>query len=380
MPDCNEQPSDRTPPARPRIPRQGVVAGVILLLMCGILILTTGGLWLAEDVFNTPTAVTTSPTPLETTVENPSPPETAPSAVGLWLEKTTFGPREPIPVHFEAPASFPEGAWVGIMPAETPHGTWDSEGDYVSFEYLAGQLAGIIEFTAPDALGTYDVRIYDQRDQETAMVTFTVISDEGKAATLQLNKTRFEQGEQIRAHFAVPSSFSDSAWIGLLSAKTPHGPWQDNYGYGSYENLNRRVAGVVDFTAPSTSGPYDLRLYDSTYGQEAASVTFTVIAGAEKKPSLRLNQTTFQPGEKIEVHFTAPASFLSTAWVGIVPSAMSAHEYKYNFPHKPLNRMTAGVLIFTAPLTPGLYDVRMNDAGEHNGRDVASITFKVGNK
>ena len=243
----------------------------------------------------------------------------------------------------------------------------------VSVDYNTGR----IEFTAPDTLGSYNIRIYDDIDQETAAVTFTVISDEGKEATLQLNQKSFEQNEQILVYFEVPSSFSHSAWVGMLSTKTPHGVWQDSYGCISYGILKRHTAGVIDFTAPSTPGSYDLRLYDSTYGQEAASVTFTVILDEEKKPSLWLDKTSFNPGEQIEVHFTAPSSFKSTAWVGIVPSEMSANEYKYDFPYKPLNRMTAGVLTFAAPVTPGSYDVRMNDVGENNGQDVASITFTV---
>jgi hypothetical protein len=343
-----------------------------------ILALVTGGVRLAGRVFKTPpsftgTATTPPVTPL-TVLESIAEDTTAST---LLLDKITFGPREPIHVHFEVPPSFSEGAWMGIMSAEVPHGAWDSAYDYVSFEWLAGRRTGIIEFTAPEALGAYNIRIYDDMDQEAAVAAFAVISDEGKEATLQLNKKFYEQNEQILAYFEVPSSFSASAWLCMLSTKTPHGAWQDSYGCISYDNLKRRTAGVIDFTAPSTLGSYDLRIYDSTYGQEAMSVTFMVVLGEEKEPSILLDKTSFNPGEQIEVHFTAPASFKSTAWIGVVPSEMSANEYKHDFPWKPLNKMTSGVLTFAAPLTPGSYDVRMNDAGGNNGQDVASITFTV---
>jgi hypothetical protein len=359
----------------------GLIASVILLLLAsGLLVLVTGEGWLAGRVLKMPppsvgTGIKTTVTLL--TALEPTAEDTTAST--LLLDKITFGPREPIHVHFEVPSSFSDSGWVGLMPAEVPHGIWDSGYDYVSFEYLNGRRTGIIEFIAPDALGSYDIRIYDDMDQETATVAFSVISDEGKEATLQLNKKFFEQNEQILAYFEVPSSFSASAWLCMLSTKTPHGVWQDSYGCISYDNLKRRTAGVIDFTAPSTLGSYDLRIYDSTYGQEAVSVTFMVVLGEEKEPSIWLDKTSFNPGEQIEVHFTAPASFLSTAWVGIVPSEMSANEYKHDFPWKPLNKMTAGVLTFAAPVTPGSYDVRMNDAGGNNGQDVASITFTVEN-
>jgi hypothetical protein len=395
MPSVPAEPKTKVVSFWQRLPLWGWgLAGVILLLaVCGILLQVTGRLWLAgRNVKTTPPAETVTPdafvavsSPSAETVTAPAgtPTEmlsdsTAETVVSmLWLDKTTFGPREPLQVHLAGPASFSDGAWVGLMPADVPHGTWNSAYDYISFEYLDRFTAGTIDFVAPDALGLYDFRIYDKLDREVASVTFTVISDEGKEATLRLDKTTFEQGEQIQVYFEVPSSFSHSAWLGMIPREVPHGDWKDSYGYVSYQNLLRRTAGVIDFVAPHIPGGYDFRLYDSTYGQEAVSVAFTVVAGEEKEASLWLDKTTFKPGEKIEVHFTAPASFVSTAWVGIIPSEVSPGEYKYDFPYQYLNRMTSGVLTFSVPETPGAYDLRMHDAGARNGREVTSVTFMV---
>jgi hypothetical protein len=385
-----------------RIPLWGwALAGVILLLaVCGILLQAMVGVWLAgRDLKTTPLVGTVTTTALLVSPESPAadaslaaematapagtPPEMPPEsteeamALMLWLDKTTFGPREPLQVHLAGVSSFADGAWVGLMPAEVPHGTWNSVYDYNSFEYLDGFTAGVIDFVAPDALGLYDFRIYDELDREVASVTFTVISDEGKEAALWLDKTTFEQGEQIQVHFEVPSSFAHSAWLGMMPREVPHGAWKDSYGYVSYQNLPRRTAGVIDFVAPYTPGAYDLRIYDSTYGQEAVSIAFTVVIGEEKEALLWLDKATFKPGEKIEVHFTAPSSFLSTAWVGIIPSEVSPNEYKYDFPYQHLNKMTSGVLTFRAPDTPGSYHLRMHDAGGHNGQEAASATITV---
>ncbi len=95
---------------------------------------------------------------------------------------------------------------------------------------------------------------------------------------------------------------------------------------------------------------------------------------------LWLEKSVFRPGERITVHFTAPAGYDANAWVGIIPSRVrhgSGRENdKYDLDYKYLNQRTSGRLTFTAPAKPGDYDFRMHDT-DRDGREVASVSFRV---
>ncbi len=104
------------------------------------------------------------------------------------------------------------------------------------------------------------------------------------------------------------------------------------------------------------------------------------VLAQEEGASLELDKTTFAPGEQIEVYFTAPSSFPSNAWVGIIPSDVShgseAENDKYDVAYRYLDGLTSGVLTFKAPDEPGSYDFRMHDT-DSDGKEVASVTFTV---
>ncbi|MDD5389950.1 MAG: discoidin domain-containing protein [Gallionellaceae bacterium] len=96
--------------------------------------------------------------------------------------------------------------------------------------------------------------------------------------------------------------------------------------------------------------------------------------------SLSLDRTRFEPGAAITVRFTAPASWPSNAWVGIIPSRIAHGEEKendrYDVSYQYLKKRASGTLTFTAPAA-GDWDFRMHDT-DSNGKEMASISFSVG--
>ncbi len=300
----------------------------------------------------------------------------------LWLDKTTFAPGEQIQVHFTAPSSFPNDAWVGIIPSDVPHGSESENDKYdLTYLYLEGHTSGVLTFTAPDAPGSYDFRMHDTDagGREVASVTFIVTAGR-EETSLQL---AFEPGEQIQVHFTAPSSFPNDAWVGIIPSDVPHGSEAENDNYDlTYLYLEGLTSGVLAFTAPDTPGSYDLRMHDTDAGgREVASVTFIVIGKEEEQvASLWLDKTNFAPGEQIQVHFTAPSSFPDDAWVGIIPSDVphgsESENDEYDLTYQYLEGRTSGVFTFTAPDTPGSYDFRMHDT-DAGGQEVASVMFRV---
>ena len=100
----------------------------------------------------------------------------------------------------------------------------------------------------------------------------------------------------------------------------------------------------------------------------------------DEKPRLWLDKNIYSPGEQMNVHFTAPASFEDNAWVGIFNADSPHGKEETNDQNKLifqyLRKRTSGNLVFNGPTRPGNYDIRMNDK-DANGIEVASIPFAV---
>lgn len=111
-------------------------------------------------------------------------------------------------------------------------------------------------------------------------------------------------------------------------------------------------------------------------------LTAMIIAGCSQggKATLTLDKKTYDPLEEIKVTFTAPASFESNAWIGIIPSEVQhgneAENDRYDLVYQYLEKRTSGTLIFKAPDRAGSYDLRMHDT-DNNGREVAYASFTV---
>lgn len=200
----------------------------------------------------------------------------------LSLDKTECLPGESIAVTFKAPGSYPEKAWIGIIPSTVPHGeeAVNDQND-VSFQYLQKQTAGTLTFNAPDVPGQYDVRMNDSDDngKEVASVTFTVKAPPPpEGASLKLDKMEFSPSESIQVSYTTPSGFAENAWVGIIPSNVEHGSEGTNDQHDlAYQHLAGRTRGTLTFTAPGQPGSYDFRLNDSDAdGREVCSVTFVV--------------------------------------------------------------------------------------------------------
>jgi hypothetical protein len=99
-------------------------------------------------------------------------------APGLRVTKMFFRPGEEILVAFTAPATFPENAWIGILPSGVPHGDEAVNDQYdVTYEYLNGRVNGIIRLKAPAQPGRWDLRMHDtdSNGREVASLSFAVL-------------------------------------------------------------------------------------------------------------------------------------------------------------------------------------------------------------
>lgn len=97
--------------------------------------------------------------------------------------------------------------------------------------------------------------------------------------------------------------------------------------------------------------------------------------------TLELPKAGFQPGEKMELSFTAPEGLSDWAWCGVIPSdtphGKASENDSHDVAYQYLNGKIEGTLEFSAPVKPGSYDIRLsNDAGTDD-RELVSLTFTV---
>jgi hypothetical protein len=200
-------------------------------------------------------------------------------------------------------------------------------------------------------------------------------------ASLTIAKRGYTPGESITVTFIAPPGLATDAWVGVIPSSTPHGSEDVNDQYDvDYEYLNGMTSGTLTFSAPTTPGTYDLRMNSTNFnGVELTYVTFTVSA-APTSASLSLSTHSFHPGGSIAVTFRAPAGLDTSAWVGIVPSWVNhgseATNDQFDLTYQHLSGNTSGTLYFSAPETPGSYDIRMNDS-DSSGNELTYVTFTV---
>lgn len=207
----------------------------------------------------------------------------------LLIDKDEFKPGEEVYVSYNTAEPLPENAWIGIIPAFTPHGN-EAENDKhdVSYRYLSGSTAGKMTFKAPTQPGIYDFRLNSSDNNGKELAASKPFKVKRPPATetmenvevwLRLDKTTpFRPGEEIVVRFQANPNYNDNAWVGIIPSSVAHGDEALNDQYDmTYQYLSKRSAGELRFTAPTEPGYYDLRMHDTdNSGREVASVSFSV--------------------------------------------------------------------------------------------------------
>ena len=100
---------------------------------------------------------------------------TTESAIAINLSKSSFKGNEGIDFTFVAP-ELPDDAWIGIVPAEIPHGDEAVNDEHeTSFKYLEGRTRGGFNLPNPGP-GQWTLRMHDtdNNGRELAYAAFTV--------------------------------------------------------------------------------------------------------------------------------------------------------------------------------------------------------------
>ncbi len=202
----------------------------------------------------------------------------------LKLAKNAFFSHEMLDGAFEAPITYEYNGWIGILPADAPHGTaQQNDAHDVAYEYLSGRTEGKLAIRAPGKPGKYDLRLHDTswvEGKEILSVPFEVkLPERGdRKPVLKTDKEKYALGEKIAITFEAPAYFHYQAWIGLIPSDVSHGETSKNDQHDvAYEYIYGRMEGSFAFTAPSTAGKWDLRMSDAAWGGDGKEHHFITI-------------------------------------------------------------------------------------------------------
>jgi len=191
----------------------------------------------------------------------------------------------------------------------------------------------------------------------------TIVNDDGAAGpSITLSSTSVNPGDPITVTLAGgPGHPLDWVSFGLVSAA--------DSGYITWEYLNGTpfapatglTGATLQFTAPNAPGTYHIRWFDDGgWTRLATSSTITVLA--PPPPTLTLSATTVAPGGVFTLTVAnGPGNPMDWVTMGLVTSADSAYstwQFLNGTMVAPAVGLTNATLQFTAPLTPGAYQVR----------------------
>ena len=197
--------------------------------------------------------------------------------------------------------------------------------------------------------------------------------------SLKLIKKIFEPGERMELSFTASHLYPPKSWIGMFKAGEPHaGMAKANNHELSFKYLENKPGGNFTFTAPTEEGNYDFRMFERSNGRELLTLKFNVSVD-KNAASLKLAKKIFEPGERMELSFTASHLYPPKSWIGMFkagePHAGMAKANNHELSFKYLENKPGGNFTFTAPTEEGNYDFRMFE--KSNGKEVATTKFTV---
>lgn len=97
---------------------------------------------------------------------------------------------------------------------------------------------------------------------------------------LKLDKEVYAPGETIKVDFTADKNWETNAWIGIIPSDIAHGSEGENDMHDlSYQFIQNKASGTMEFVAPFEPGKYDIRMHDAdneSTGIEVAYVSFEV--------------------------------------------------------------------------------------------------------
>jgi Ca-activated chloride channel family protein len=230
------------------------------------------------------------------------------------------------PVRFTAPEI--QGAWIGFCPADAP------DGDYIQYSRVEAR-SGEMNFEAPSEPGDYEVRFHGE-----------VFSEPIGRAKFQITAPEFSleapesamAGSMVTLTWKAPKS--DHIYITLVMADSEEGQWEE---YGTTSAAENPLV----LRAPREVGSGEIRIFSNL---DAKTLFRRPIQLTEMQATIEAPATATTNAE-IPVKWTGPGG--SGDYLTLVTAESPDDVYQAY-----IYASEAGEGTFTAPETPGSYEIR----------------------
>lgn len=155
-----------------------------------------------------------------------------------------------------------EGDWIGLYTV----GSGDESP--ISRRYLDGSNNGTLTFSMPSSAGSYEFRIFGDDGTESLAASSPVEAEASSGVRVEAYPANVHPGETITVTFW--GALSGSA-IGMYEMTRP-----DKYML-AMQWTNGRSCGTMTFSAPSTPGRYDFRLFENNVYRKLMGASNVVI-------------------------------------------------------------------------------------------------------
>lgn len=207
---------------------------------------------------------------------------------GLFCDLEAGSPvlrNQPIPIKISLTGEISSQAWISVIPSEVAHTEKDGDDHNGDWKRLKDIENGELTLSAPNTVGSYDIRVYDGEDgdaKEIANRTVNVVYSTMRG-TISTDETWVRTGAEVTVRLDITGDYPNEAWFAFVPSDIAHTEKDGDDHNGNWKRVNDVEDGVTKLRAPSEEGSYDIRLYDGEHdgAREIAYCTLTV----SKKPA-----------------------------------------------------------------------------------------------
>jgi len=203
-------------------------------------------------------------------------------AASAWLSvsNSSARPLETVSVSFSGGSGI-GGSWIGMYKSGS------ADNAYLTYQYINTQTSGTLQFSMPNAPGTYEFRIFSDSGYNR-IGSSSQISVVEFSPTVTLSSYSVNPNGAISVYYSNASGIGGS-WIGMYKSGSA-----DN-AYLTYQYINTNKSGTLNFTAPNAPGTYEFRIFkDSGYVKLGSSSQFTVGSSSPVTPTVPDYKTTLK--------------------------------------------------------------------------------------
>ncbi|MCQ2469093.1 MAG: carbohydrate-binding protein [Ruminococcus sp.] len=197
-----------------------------------------------------------------------------------------------------------------------------------------------------------------------AIVSAEESQSEPLSVSISVDGNCFIRNTDITIDIDIKGDVPDDAWITFVPSEIPHTEKDSDEHNVGYSYLKDIKDGRVTLKAPSYSGNYDIRVFDSDYSDDAKEIACLpiLLRNSYLKASASVDSRIVKPSTDINIFVEMSGDIQDDAWITFIPSEIEHTEAvadDYNGKYIYLKNIEDGVTVLRTPEKEGYYDIRI---------------------